>query len=142
MVRAQHKASAWMLASLPTAAMPDSVWLRVAWMMSVDEETYAGTQILSTSDGIWRIRCQTSHAGACLSRHEAEIIARLRGMSAVRILPRVMAFEVIWGAMTSVLASAQKEEKVPLDETGIPETIDEPSLRQYLASVRPKQKDS
>lgn|GEM_PF-4500901 len=111
-------------------------------MMSVDEETFGGTQVLSTADGIWRIRCQTSYADTWLSQHEAEVMARLRGMSAVRPLPRVMAFEIIWGAMTSVLASVQKEEKVHFDETGIPDTIDEPGLRQYLARVRPKQKRS
>lgn len=75
-----------MLKCIPYKQMPENIWIELAWKLSVDQTTAQTTKLVSTSDGIYQVRCDSTHAWNELSTPDYTL-AMLAWLSSLRKLP-------------------------------------------------------
>ena len=51
-----------MLRGIAWRQMPEAMWRRFAWQMSVDARTAERTELAGTDHGVWRVVCHSRHA--------------------------------------------------------------------------------
>ncbi|MBR4986764.1 MAG: hypothetical protein IKY83_13615 [Proteobacteria bacterium] len=75
-----------MLSCIPYRDMPEPLWIELAWRLSVDHETAQSTKLLSTSGGVYQVRCNSAHAWDAL-KHPELTLCMLAWFSSLRKLP-------------------------------------------------------
>ena len=92
--------------------MPQHVWIKYAWMQSVDPETYRHTTLLGVSNNTLSVRCHSPHAAQTLENN-FEIVKKWNSLNLIRPLPRIERIRVLLGKLAG---DAQKTDASPLPD--------------------------
>lgn len=125
-----------MLRSIAWEKMPDHLWLDCAWHICVDKVTARDTEISSTIQGVWTVRCR-SKAAWDMIRQPEPILGMLRWISKMRPLPPVTRLSPVL-VMTSSDGIQSEPQDLPDDDDAIPASISDPTIRRVLARLKPR----
>ncbi|MBQ9396805.1 MAG: hypothetical protein IJU23_14990 [Proteobacteria bacterium] len=87
-----------MMNSIPFKQMPEHLWLKFAWKMSVDPETASSSELIGVKDGVWQVRCYSDHAWQFL-QNKQHIMKMLVWISRLRKLPEIHNIQVFLGEL-------------------------------------------
>lgn len=89
-----------MIRAIPFEQMPEELWHKFAWKMSVDPETANASELIGIKNGIWQVRCHSDHAWQFL-QNEEHIMNMLAWISQFRKLPEISHIQVFLGEIRS-----------------------------------------